>query len=641
MFWRFAVCACSTTLVIVSAAAPWLPLRSLWIAALLVLPLAALATALILLGVKFRLPMVTGRILSDEARWLDAGLALLIAAAGTYLSNRLLVEGPFGLRTLAGIAFSLTFAAVVLIVLRPQLWMQRWVRLRSQTCLGIFAFIVGTLCVFTDATIMPDAYENKHVFALALATVSFAVACMVLLTTRGGARTLIVACLMAMGYIAVNAAPPKPAGQALLAEARITSYQRLLTWLWRATDQDGDGFSPWLGGGDCNDRDKDSFPLSTVRDCLKWRGDRPNSIELEAHKELGANRPPKVPHVIILLTIDAFRCGFGREDVEPVRSACPELVRLAESGRLRTDAHTAAPLTPRAIKALYSGRYELKGQSDNNPPQLVPMLTQAGLLSHAVVTHPAAFRDPQLRGQFQEVDETLMARARDGSKSTAYEVSQRVLDRVRKALGPGEGALFIWAHYFDPHAPYLRKPGHYLTGSRLEDYAAEVRRTDGAIGWLARHLRELAGAENILLVLTSDHGEEFGEHGRIRHGGGLYEVTTKIPMLAWSPRAAISAFVRGELPSSLVDVKAFLADVVTGVPFKASDIAFIESSLVLDPQVAAVSGGWKLIHHYASGHQELYDLAADPLEQHDRSSVEPDRVRNFGRQLARQLAPGP
>src|SRR5262249_28580755 len=86
--------------------------------------------------------------------------------------------------------------------------------------------------------------------------------------------------------------------------------------------------------------------------------------------------------------------------------------------------------------------------------------------------------------------------------------------------------MFLWVHLFEPHASY----GDPRCGRPVADrYDDEVAEADGQIG---RLIAGLGGeAANTLVVVASDHGEAFGEHGEISHSLFVYDTTLRVPLI--------------------------------------------------------------------------------------------------------------
>ncbi len=191
-------------------------------------------------------------------------------------------------------------------------------------------------------------------------------------------------------------------------------------------------------------------------------------------------------------------------------------------------------------------------------------------------------------------------------------------DLTREALAwvgaadPG-ASLFVYLHYAGPHDPY-RPPAGYLgpfgggapdprlerpPGARdgrealapadrermVRQYDAEIRWHDEAFGELVAGLRAAGRLDDAVVVVTSDHGEAFGEHGLWGHGVGLYEEIVRVPLVFW--RSGDDGGARVEVPVGLLDLAPTLAE-LAGAEAPAS---FDGGSLVPWLGGAAAAGG--------------------------------------------------
>ena len=95
---------------------------------------------------------------------------------------------------------------------------------------------------------------------------------------------------------------------------------------------------------------------------------------------------------------------------------------------------------------------------------------------------------------------------------------------------------FLWVHYFDTHYRYERHPDGPAFGTgQMDLYDGEIRFTDEALGTLFGGLRARGQYDRTLIVITSDHGESFGEHDVWEHGRSLYTPETRVPILMRIP----------------------------------------------------------------------------------------------------------
>ncbi len=185
-------------------------------------------------------------------------------------------------------------------------------------------------------------------------------------------------------------------------------------------------------------------------------------------------------------------------------------------------------------------------------------------------------------------------------------------------------------------------------------YESEVARLDGLVGQLVDGLAARGLLDDTLLIVTADHGEAFGEHGLIDHLFSMYESTLRVPLIIHFPARFRAGDVRGELVS-LVDIVPTILDVagiadraVQEAPRSLADPDRIAATYVVaenerplhalelmkasfpefdmqpyDHRLRMIrSGDHKLIWREGRG-VELYDLAADPQEQHDLATADP------------------
>jgi arylsulfatase A-like enzyme len=197
---------------------------------------------------------------------------------------------------------------------------------------------------------------------------------------------------------------------------------------------------------------------------------------------------------------------------------------------------------------------------------------------------------------------------------------------------------------------YLRlDDDHGALDYDLSQYDGEVRYTDEEIAVFLSELETRGLLENTVIVVTSDHGESFLEHGRWNHGTGLHREEIHTPLLLVFPDAR-HAGTRHSSPVQTHDLYPTILDIL-GLPKSPelqgrslgeaiggaadperpifSEGRFRSLSLVGSVRV----GAWKLIYDPKEKKAELYDVQRDPEERHDLARREPQRVRALVRQL--------
>ena len=374
--------------------------------------------------------------------------------------------------------------------------------------------------------------------------------------------------------------------------------------------------------------------------------------------------PPPTPETaafrgadVILVTIDALRAdhlGFAGYP----RPTSPNLDALAARSTVFERAYTPSPHTSFALASVLTGRHSFS-------------LARAGLLEGAQ-TLPDVFKADGYRtvGLFppavffveRERFGALEAR-RYGFESTRFESLDELLDapaRTNQAIealdGAGKKPLFMWIHYFGPHEPYLHHPelaGSPIFGPRAVDrYDEEIRHVDQELGRLVHHLDRRT--RPYVLVVTADHGEEFGEHGGAYHGTSLFDEQIRVPLVIRVPEGRGR---RVRLPASTVDIAATLSSLV-GLAWRAPEDSIDRAPVVLGDRPAAdldsppalaelesmkalMAAEQKLVCDTARDYCRLFDLAKDPAERRDVAPAFPGVVEGMRGRLEAWLRRAP
>jgi arylsulfatase A-like enzyme len=286
---------------------------------------------------------------------------------------------------------------------------------------------------------------------------------------------------------------------------------------------------------------------------------------------LACGDPARRPDVV-LLTVDTLRAdrvgAYGHAAAET-----PSIDRLAERGLLFLRAATPMPRTTPGLASLLTGlrphRHGSRevGRSLRGPEEvtlLAELLGRSGYFSVAVSSSGAA--DPS-QGLGRGFDRFVTAA--ELADRRAEEVADRALRELAEA--PRDAPLLLWVHFVDPHAPYEPPPpwgdraaacpcqellrladergweaGHFFSNrdgasSRaLEScsalYDAEVAYTDHHLGRVLAGFDETRGLDGAVVVLTADHGENFGEQGLYyQHGPSLHEASLRVPLIVVGP----------------------------------------------------------------------------------------------------------
>lgn len=222
---------------------------------------------------------------------------------------------------------------------------------------------------------------------------------------------------------------------------------------------------------------------------------------------------------------------------------------------------------------------------------------------------------------------------------------------------PGK-PFFLMAWTDQTHHPYKLAQGQAL----LETLPAELRDRDGEfqryltlihavdaqIGRLLDTLRSRGLAENTLVAITGDHGEAFGrEHSGSGHGFTVYDDEVKVPLVLWNPRLFAGGRQSHEVGSH-VDLSATMLDVLdVPAPLEWDGGSLLARAHPRPVFLFAAGWGenllgvrdqnWKYVYDARRGRDELYDVVADPNEQHNLAGTETARVVRERERLAAWL----
>lgn len=428
----------------------------------------------------------------------------------------------------------------------------------------------------------------------------------------------------------------------------------LLGALRKRSDHDRDGFAKNFGGGDCDDADPNKNPGATDvpgngidEDCsgsddafvLPKASDAPSEVAVSGRKALPEHLN------VVLISIDTLRQGEGTSG--SARPVTPNLDRLSQDSVVFDRAYSLASYTAKSVGPFLIGKYSSETHRDwshfnrftKKDVFVAQRLQQANVHTVSVQGYWYFFANTGLERGFDVINKSAapaLVTVDGDSNTNGDKVSDAALSELAKPELLQQ-PFFMWIHYVDPHSEYVPHQGFDFGNSSRQRYDGEVAFVDHQVGRVLDALEKSLFYDRTAIIVTSDHGEAFAEHGMIRHGFELWEELVRVPLIVRVP-GVNPRHVQAR--RSAIDLAPTILD-LSGVPLPAySPTDFLSgSSLVPDllsagepparpvfidmaagpnnqDRQALIDDDKKLV---ASGGRalSLYDLASDPAEKND------------------------
>ena len=433
------------------------------------------------------------------------------------------------------------------------------------------------------------------------------------------------------------------------------------------------------------------------------------------------------PRGVILIWADTLR----RDHMEVYgyqRPTTPNLKHLASEGTLFTNSISQAAWTkvstPSLFTSLYPTSHTVKEFADRLPASaetIAEVYRDAGYatLSMSSILFTGTFSN--MHQGFEELHEDRSLSDQDSSK-TSREYVDRLLPWIEAHR---DVPFFVFLHISDPHDPYkpyapydtmwadpAMTPEHERQAKEVKKhisdplmkrfgmptrdelaragfdpdayvahdidwYDGSIRGMDAEMGRLVERLRGLGLDKSTAIVFTSDHGEEFLEHGRMFHGQTVYGEQVNMPLIMWGP-GSVPAGRTVDQTVRTIDIMPTLLDISglappAGIQGRSLRALMAESAAAGGGAIAAeapnapgpdavsekaetspvgggappphgtesyslISDGWKLIHNVKRTEEmpefELYEVKVDPLDRHDVAGEHADIVARLAGHLS-------
>jgi len=360
---------------------------------------------------------------------------------------------------------------------------------------------------------------------------------------------------------------------------------------------------------------------------------------------------------IVLIVVDCLRADH-LETYAYTRDTSPRIEEFSEQATVFHRAYSHAPWTKPSIASLLTSLTP-REHGVVGWPHLLPddVLTLAehldahgyhtqGHVSHFVLSAERS----SLHHGFDVYDASVLALGHPHEAVSSEAIADAGVDFLR---APPSEPFFLLLHFFDPHASYLPHEGRDFGAAEVDLYDGEIAYTDHHVGRVLDELGQRGHLDDTVVVITADHGEEFGDHGGTRHSTTLYDELVRVPLIVHVPGLEPghdTALVRGidVAPTLLALVGVPIPEDFVGEPIGYGPAAFDPSEdrvhFMETRHMAAkrgvLVGDWKLVYDEIDRHVELFDLEADPLEQHNLARRHPLRRYQLVRRLEREWGKG-
>ncbi|MEM7307018.1 MAG: sulfatase [Planctomycetota bacterium] len=382
------------------------------------------------------------------------------------------------------------------------------------------------------------------------------------------------------------------------------------------------------------------------------------------------------PRNLLLVVLDTTRADYTAP-YGAAADATPTLRALAERGLTFREAYSHSSLTPVSTGSLLTGvtpnRHGIRGLLAVDASQtlreelatLPELFTRAGRRTAAFVSAPPI-------GHRYGLDRGFEHYSKEVGEHKNRILSQRIGNAFQRRADETLGDALAWldengsepfaamVHFFDAHDASIVPPREFLeehlsfplpegfeqhqhlVGVLPEDamrelYAAEILYMDGILARLLERVEELGVLDDTVVVVVADHGEGLGAHDFWTHGL-LWGEQLRVPLVLAGPGLPRGVEVGGR--ARLVDVLPTLCELfdvpvpggldgssllpwTRGVEPERRDVyAEVhnaeDDSMGRAPELYSLTvGRWKYVHAPASGEHRLFDLDADPGEEHD------------------------
>jgi arylsulfatase A-like enzyme len=377
-----------------------------------------------------------------------------------------------------------------------------------------------------------------------------------------------------------------------------------------------------------------------------------------------------IKHVVLII-VDTLRADF-LSCLNSSAAPTPHIDALAADGVLFRKAISSAPWTVPSVASIMTGMSPLAHQvitTRSRMPDklntLAEYMERAGYYTGAIGYNSNLARSRNIsQGFFEYIFPWPQGRHKSLGSAVLHNLYPSMLVSTVKTPmitelacdwieRNAQSSFFLWTHYLDPHKPYSPPPEYLPEGEapprignsfsrthHVRDgtlvptfverdwirslYRSEVEYIDDHVGMILETMRTLGIYDDALLVLTSDHGEEFWEHGGVAHSHSLHDELLWVPLIMKLPRSEHSGEIEatvsleGILPTvlDLCEIKyepqsisgKSLQPAIYGDTAGLDDLSVFSTGVaVYGEQESVIFENLKYVLHMLTGQEELLD----------------------------------